>query len=153
MSLDVNSTTDFKMLENNPFVSEVSFVDPKAAVVLNHDWKNASSKMVDSIRSVIVDENKKPRKDRNGNLLYKTGPHSNDLPGKIFFQPDKKSTLPNHMTVAKCLDDFDTKLDNNDVHNMQFQVRFIKDDQEDIMSYDKIVYFMTRETSKENEKY
>ena len=54
------------------------------------------------------------------------------------------------MTVGECLDDFDTKLKNNEVRNMRFKVRFTRDDQEGIMSYNNIVDFMTRKTNKEN---
>ena len=54
------------------------------------------------------------------------------------------------MTVSECLDDFDAKLENNEVQNMQFKVCFTRDDQEDIMSYNKIVDFMTRETNEKN---
>lgn len=56
------------------------------------------------------------------------------------------------MTVGECPDDFDTKLDNNDVCNMQFKVRFTKDDEEDIRNYDEIVNIMTWKTNEENGK-
>ena len=57
------------------------------------------------------------------------------------------------MTVGECLDDFNTKLENNNVWNMQFKVWFTQDDQENIMNYNEIVHFMTRETNKENREY
>ena len=57
------------------------------------------------------------------------------------------------MTVGECLDDFDTKLENNNVWNIQFKVQFIHNDQEDIMSYNKIVNFIKRETNEENGEY
>ena len=57
------------------------------------------------------------------------------------------------MTVGECLDDFDAKLENNEVRKMRFKVRFTRDDQEDIMSYNEIVDFMTRETNEENGEY
>ena len=70
--------------------------------------------------------------DENGKLLYEARLHPNDLPGKIFLQPDKKTNLPTHMTEGECLGGFDANLENNDVHNIYFKVRFTKDDQEDI---------------------
>ena len=56
------------MLENDPSVLEASSVDPKDAVYLAHDRKNASSTIVDWFKSVMVDKNSEPRKDENGNL-------------------------------------------------------------------------------------
>ena len=55
---------------------------------------------------------------KNENLLYKTGPHPNNLPGKVFLQPNKDTNLPTHMTVSECLDNFETKLENNKVRKM-----------------------------------
>ena len=57
------------------------------------------------------------------------------------------------MTVGECLDDFDTRLEKNEVRKMRFKVQFTRDDQEDIMTYNEIVDFMTRDTNKENGKY
>ena len=54
------------------------------------------------------------------------------------------------MTVGECLDDFDTRLEKNEVRKMRFKVRFTRDDQEDIMTYNEIVDFMTRDTNEEN---
>ena len=50
------------------------------------------------------------------------------------------------MTVGECLDDFDTRLENNEVRKMRFKVRFTRDDQEELMTYNEIVDFMTRDT-------
>ena len=108
LSLDPLSTTDFKMLDNNPSVPLTSSADPDDAVFFAHDGENAPSTMGDWFRSVMIDENGDQRTDENGNLLYEIGPHPNDLPGKIFLQPDKDTNLPTHMTVGECLDDFDT---------------------------------------------
>ena len=70
----------------------------------------------------MIDENGNPRKDKKGEALYESGPHPNDLPGKVFLQPDKDTNLPVHMTVGECLDDFDAKLENNEVQKMRFKV-------------------------------
>ena len=57
------------------------------------------------------------------------------------------------MTIGECLNDFDNKLENNEVQKIQFKVRFTKDVQDDIMSYNEIVDFITREINEENGKY
>ena len=67
--------------------------------------------------------------------------------GEIFLQPDKDTNLPTQLTVGDCLDDFDTRLKNNEVRKMRFKVRFTCDDQEDIMTYNEILDFMTRDTN------
>ena len=84
LSLDPLSSTDFKILDNDPAVLESSSVYSKDAVYFAYDRGNASSTMVDRFKSVMVDKNGEPRKDENGNLLYKTGSHPSDLPGKVF---------------------------------------------------------------------
>ena len=89
LSLDPLSTTDFKMLDNNPFVHLTSSADPNDAVFFAHDGENTPSTMVDRFKSVMIDKNGNQRTDKNGNLLYEIGPHPNDLPGRIFLQPDK----------------------------------------------------------------
>ena len=76
----------------------------------------------------MVDEIRQPRQDRNSKLLYKTGPYPSDIPGDTFLQPNKKTNLPTQVTVGECPDEFDIKLENNDVRNMQFKIRFSKDD-------------------------
>lgn len=53
------------MLDNNPFVPEASSVDPKDTIFFSHDWDNASPKLVDWFRSVMVDEKGETRKDGN----------------------------------------------------------------------------------------
>ena len=57
------------------------------------------------------------------------------------------------MTVCECVDNFNMKLENNKVQKIRLKVRFTRDDQEDIMSYNEIVDFMTRETNKINGEY
>ena len=74
--------------------------------------------MIDWFRSVMVDKNSEPKKDKKGELLYETGPHPSNLPGKVFLQPGKDTNLPTHMTVGECLDNFDTKPKNNEVRKM-----------------------------------
>ena len=39
----------------------------------------------------MINENEKPRKDKKGKVVYETRSHQNDLPDKIFPQPDKKT--------------------------------------------------------------
>ena len=118
LSLDPTSTTDFKMLDNDPSVPAASTLDPHDAVYFAHDGEDASPQMVDRFRSVMIDENGNPRKDEKGEVLYESGPHPNDLLGKVFLQPDKDTNLPVHMAVGESLDDFDTKLKNNEVQKM-----------------------------------
>ena len=140
------------MLDNYLSVPVTSTLDPQDAVYFAQDGENTSPIMVDRFWSVMVDKNRNPRKDKKGELLYESGIHPNDLPGKVFLQPDKGTNLPIHMTVGE-RDDFDTKLENNEVQKIRFKIRFTRDDQEDIMSYNKIVDFMTRETNEENGEY
>ena len=92
LSLDPLSTTDFKMLDNDPSVPETSSADHNDAVYFTHDREDTSSTMVDQFKSVMVDKNGEPRTDENGNLLYEIGPHPNDLPGKIFYGLIKTQT-------------------------------------------------------------
>ena len=96
LSLDPASSTDFKMIDNDPSVPVDSALNPTDAVYFAHDGGNTSPTMVYWFRSVMIDENGEPRKDEKGELLYETGPHPNDLPGEVFLQPDKDTNLPTH---------------------------------------------------------
>ena len=63
LSLDPLSTTDFKMLDNNPSVPLTSSADPNDAVFFAHDGENAPSTMVDRFKSVMIDKNGDQRTD------------------------------------------------------------------------------------------
>ena len=91
-SLDLLSTTDFKILDNDPSVPKTSSADHNDAVYFAHDRENTSSTMVDLFKSVMVDENSEPRTDENGHLLYEIGLNPNCLPSKFFYSLIKIQT-------------------------------------------------------------
>ncbi len=95
---------------------------------------------------VITDENGEAKKDSNGNIMYCLGPHPSKICGKNFRLPHPKTGLPTHVTTGKSIDDYDKGLKKNAVRQAHFEVKFSKDDNEDIMSYNDIVDFMSRDT-------
>lgn len=72
---------------------------------------------------------------------------------EIFPTTRQEEELPYQHGSGQIYGWFDTKLEDNDGFNMQFMVRFTQNDQEDIMSYNEIVNFVTRETNEQNEEH
>lgn len=116
--------------------------------------KDASStKMVDRYRMIMLDGNDMPRTDENRKTLYETGPHPNNLPGQRLLCPDEDTNLPPHLIVGECLDNFDAELEKNEVRKMSYKVKYTKDDHEDIMIYNEIVDYMSRDTTETDVEY
>ena len=85
LSLDPLKTTDFK-LENSSPTSPPSDIpdDSHDQVVYFRDHgeeKVASAVIGNKYKSVITDENGEPKKDSEGNIMYRMGPQPDELPG------------------------------------------------------------------------
>ena len=58
-----------------------------------------------------------------------------------------------HVIVGKCLDNFDTEVEKNEVRKMRYKVKYTKDDKEDIMTYNEIIDYMSRDTNDTDGEY
>ena len=149
LSLDLLKTTDFK-LDKSPNDNVPSDIpdDSHQQVVYfrDHGEEKLASKVVgNKFKSVITDANGEPKKDSDGNIMYRLGPHPDDLPGRNLRIPHPDSGLPSHITIGKMIDDYEKGLEENKVRQPHFEVKFSRDKKEDIMSYNEIVDFMNRD--------
>ena len=61
--------------------------------------------------------------------------------------PHPKTGLPTHIQIGKLMDDYKQGLKRNQIRQAHYEVKYSKDDKEDIMSYNDIVEFMSRDTT------
>ena len=47
-----------------------------------------------------MDENGNPRKDANGEIMYRFGPHPEDLSGRCLLMPHPETGLDTHITIG-----------------------------------------------------
>ena len=107
----------------------------------------------DKYRSVITDKNGEPMKDDDGNLQYRLGPHPYDLPGKHLNIPHPDTGLPTHVTIGKLVDDYNDGLEKNKVCQAHYELKFNKEDKEDIMSYNDIMDYLSRSNNQYDGEY
>ena len=164
LSLDPLKSTDFKIADPKSNVTNrksdvtdgpkglTSDSDTKRDAVFFRSDGEENDAAIDyatghRYKSIITDKNGKPQKDSNGNVMYRLGPHPSEICGKNFRLPHPETGLPTHVTIGKLIDDYDEGLKKNAVRQAHFEVKFSKDDKEDIMSYNDIVDFMSRDTT------
>ena len=95
----------------------------------------------------MKDENGNDRRNGKGNLVYQLGPHPDDLAGQYFHMPHPKTDLPTHLTIGRLIDDYDQALHKDRTRQAHFEVKFTRDEKDDIMSYNDIVNYMNRDSS------
>ena len=159
LSLDPLKSTDFKMLPSSPTdkptTAPSSPPNPdsyeetpdKEVVYFRDDGEKSDGTTSHKFKSVITDANGEPKRDENGEIMYRVGPHPEELPGMNFRMPDPDTGLPTHITIGKLIDDYDDGLRKNKVRQAHFEVKDNKDDKDNIMSYNDIVEFLSRDTS------
>ena len=74
--------------------------------------------------------------------MYRLRTHPSEICGKNFRLPHPKTGLPTHVTIGKLINDYNEGLKKNAVRQAHFEVKFSKDDKEDIMSYNDIIDFI-----------
>ena len=94
----------------------------------------------------MKDENRQDRCDAKGNLMYLLGPHLEDLPCRYLHILNPKTGLPTHITVGKLLDDYDDTLKKHPNYQAQYEIKFSKDEKENVMSYNNTVDHMNQDT-------
>ena len=104
-------------------------------------------------KSVITDENGNPRKDANGEIMYRLGPHPEDLSGRCLLMPHPETGLATHITIRQLIDDYEKGLSENKVRQAHFNVKYSKDDKKDIMSYNDIVNFLSQDENQYDGQY
>ena len=75
------------------------------------------------------------------------------MPGQRLLVPDEANNLPIHVIVGKYLDNFDTEVEKDEVRKMRYKVKYTKDDKEDIMTYNEIIDYMSRDTNETDGEY
>ena len=118
LSLDPLSTTDFQMSDATLPPPQKEY-DPSSipfehVYFRNHggtDDSSATSTTKDyKYKSVITDENGNPRKDANGEIMYRFGPHPEDLSGRCLIMTHFETGLATHITIGQLIDDYKKRL-------------------------------------------
>ena len=116
-------------------------------VVYFRDHGEKSDGISHKFKSIITDENGEPKKDENGEIMYMMGPHPEEMPGMNFRIPHPDTGLPTHINIGKLIDDYDEGLSKNKVRQAHYEIKYSKDDKKDIMFYNDIVEYLSRDTS------
>lgn len=110
LTLDPLKTTDFKLVEpsvNDPSPDIPIDLHYQVVYFRNQGEENFALAVVSNkFKSVITDENREPKKDPEGNIMYRMGPHPNELPGSNISVPHPDSGLPSHITIRKLVGDY-----------------------------------------------
>ena len=158
LSLDPLKSTDFKMLPSSP--TDKPTTAPSLPPNPDFYEENKDNEVVyfrndgeksdgtsHKFKYVITNANGEPKRDENGEIMYRVRPHPEELSGMNFRIPDPDTGLPTHITIDKLINDYDDGLRKNKVRQSHFEVKYSKDDRDDIMSYNDIVEFLRRDTS------
>ena len=162
LSINPLKSTDFKMVDsskdkstsnNKPTLNSTdsATTPPPPArdpVFFRNDGEGMTSG-TDShkFKSVILDENGQPKKNANGEVMYRVRPHPDTLPGKNFRIPHPDTGLPTHIVIEKLIDDYKKGLEKYAVCQAHFEIKYSKDNKEEVMSYNDIVEFVSRDAS------
>ena len=125
----------------------------KKEVVYFRNDEEKSDGTSHKFKSVITDEKGEPKRDEQGEIIYRIVPHPEEILGMTFCVTDLETGLPTHITIGKLIDDYEDDLSKNKVQHANFEVKYSKDDKEDMMSYNNIVEFLSRDISLYDGKY
>ena len=81
-------------------------------------------------------------KDADGNLLYQLGPHLDEIPGRYLHTTHPETGLPTHVTIGRLINDYDNAPQKHPNWQAHFEVKYTKDDKDDVLSYNDIVNYL-----------
>lgn len=61
------------------------------------------------------------------------GPHLDTLPDRYLYIPYPETGLPTHITVDKLINDYDETLKQNLYHQAHFEIKYNRDEKDDIL--------------------
>lgn len=151
LSLYPLKTTDFKLSKqsNDSNASDADSSFNTLAVYLRDHGENdtTSAKIGDKYKSVITDKNREPKKDSEGKPMHRLGPHLEELPGRNMRILHPDMGLPSHIIIRKLIDDYEKGVEENQVWQAHFEVKYSRDEKEDIMSYNDIIDYLSRDSA------
>ena len=162
LSLDPLSSTDFKLSDSKPSQSfkyptdtsppnitlppepdatdspEVIFFRPYG----ERTSSNAPGVTTQKFKSIMKNKNRNNCKDADGNLMYQLSPYPDELPGRYLHTLHPETSLPTHVTIGKLINAYDNTLQKHLDRQAHFEIKYTKDDKDNILSYNDIVNYL-----------
>lgn len=101
----------------------------------------------------MKNENRNNYRNADGNLMYQLGPHLDKLPGRYLNIPHPETGLPKHVTIGKLIEDYDDALQQHPDYQAYFEIKYTRNDKDNIISYNDIVNYLNDDTTLYNEEY